>query len=222
MRVAIWPEYDDPGILGIYDGRFVDDGSFPAETVFFLPKGAVISDACSLSAKGQHFCQLFRQEDKGAVSEVRLKLPFPNFYLSFHYKPFDGKNPERDFSYDLKTNHQIRKLEVDIQEPLRAANFAVLPTGAESEEIAGFKHYRYTFSEPKKGEVIPFKVSYKKEDNRASVNIKYSPMNDPTILVSPHEERGRFVNLLYVIAGAGLLTLAGIFFFLLKKKSNKE
>ena len=29
MRVAIWPEFDDPGALVIYDGRFIDDSSFP-------------------------------------------------------------------------------------------------------------------------------------------------------------------------------------------------
>lgn len=62
MRVSIWPEYDDPGILAIYDGRFKDDTSFPAEAVFYIPEGASISDACSLSPKGQHFCQLFSQK----------------------------------------------------------------------------------------------------------------------------------------------------------------
>ena len=24
MKIAIWPEYDDPGVLVIYDGRFAD------------------------------------------------------------------------------------------------------------------------------------------------------------------------------------------------------
>jgi len=52
MRASIWSEYDAPGVLVIYDGRFKDDTSFPAEAVFYIPKGASISDACSLSPKG--------------------------------------------------------------------------------------------------------------------------------------------------------------------------
>ena len=84
MRVALWPEYDDAAVLVIYDGRFRDENSFPAETTFILPKDSVISDACSLSPKGQHFCQLYKQKTVGDADEMRLKLPYPNFYLSFH------------------------------------------------------------------------------------------------------------------------------------------
>ncbi len=224
MRVSLWPEYDDPGILGIYDGRFVDNGDFPAETTFFLPKGAIISDACSLSPKGQHFCQQFKQEDEGDVSKVFLKLPFPNFYLSFHYKPFEGKGPLRQFNYDLKTNHEIRKLEIEIQEPLRAKEFVIGPPKLElennKENKKGFNHYLYTFMNPLKGGIIPFKISYKKEDNMPSVDIKYSRMSGPSSLASPHEERGKFLAIIYTLAGAGFLLFSIMVYYLLKKKKQ--
>lgn len=176
MRVAIWPEFDDPGILVIYDGRFVDDGSFPLETTFLIPKGAVISDACSLSPKGQHFCQLFTQQNAGDMDEIKLKLPYPNFYLSFRIKPFKIDTPLRKFTYTVRTSHPVSKLEVDIQKPLRAEEFTVKPDSREREELKGFEHYRYLFKDRKEGEVFPFEIGYKKEDNRPSVSIKYSPM----------------------------------------------
>jgi len=176
MRVAIWPEFDDPGALVIYDGRFIDDGSFPIETTFLIPKGAVISDACSLSPKGQHFCQLFTQRNAGDMDEVLLKLPYPNFYLSFHIKPFKGDNPLRRFNYVIKTSHPVSKLEVDIQKPLRAESFVINPETDEKEELKGFEHYRYVFKDKEAGMVIPFDISYRKDDSRPSVSIKYSPM----------------------------------------------
>lgn len=176
MRVAIWPEFDDPGILVIYDGRFVDNGSFPLETTFLIPKGATISDACSLSPKGQHFCQLFTQRNAGDVDEVRLKLPYPNFYLSFRIKPFNVDTPLRKFTYTVRTSHPVSKLEVDIQKPLRTEEFSISPESKEKEELKGFEHYRYLFKDMKQGAVFPFDISYKKDDNRPSVSIKYSPM----------------------------------------------
>jgi hypothetical protein len=222
MRVAIWPEYDDPGVLVIYDGRFVDDGSFPTETSFFLPKGAVISDACSLSPRGQHFCQLFKQENVGDMEEVRLKLPFPNFYLSFHVDLFAGDDSVRDFIYKVKTSHPVRKFEVDIQEPLRAEVFTVTPEPQKTEVAKGFKHYRYYFDDKAKGADIPFEIKYKKDDNRPSVNIKYSPMSSSMdkggMSKSPHEERGTFMNLLYGLAGSGLLVFLGLLWFVFRKK----
>ena len=42
-----------------------DEESFPAETSLLIPKGSVISDACSLFPKGQHFCQLYKQRTVG-------------------------------------------------------------------------------------------------------------------------------------------------------------
>lgn len=176
MRVAIWPEFDDPGALVIYDGRFIDDGAFPIETTFLIPKGAVISDACSLSPKGQHFCQLFTQKNAGDMDEVILKLPYPNFYLSFRIKPFKGDNPLKKLNYTIKTSHPVSKLEVDIQKPLRAEGFTIIPDSSEREELKGFEHYRYVFKDKEAGTILPFEISYKKEDNRPSVNIKYSPM----------------------------------------------
>jgi cytochrome c-type biogenesis protein CcmH/NrfF len=176
MRVSIWPEFDDPGVLVIYDGRFVDEGSFPLETTFLIPKGAVISDACSLSPKGQHFCQLFTQKSAGDMDEVNLKLPYPNFYLSFHIKPFKGDSPLRKLNYTIKTSHPVSKLEVDIQKPLRAEDFTINPAAEEKEELKGFEHFRYAFKDREAGAVFPFEISYKKEDNRPSVSIKYSPM----------------------------------------------
>jgi len=222
MRVAIWPEYDDPGVLVIYDGRFVDNGSFPAETSFFLPQGAVISDACSLSPKGQHFCQLFKQENIGDLEEVRLKLPYPNFYLSFHIDPFEGDGSVRNLSYKLTTNHRIRKLEIDIQEPLRAEGFVVTPEAHRLEETKGLKHYRYYMDKPQKGVDIPFEINYKKEDKRPSVNIKYSPMSmsieGDGMSTSPHEERGNFVKLLYVLAVGGLSLVLFLLWFVFRRK----
>lgn len=176
MRVAIWPEFDDPGVLVIYDGRFVDDGSFPIETTFLIPRGAVVSDACSLSPKGQHFCQLFTQKNAGDMDEVSLKIPYPNFYLSFHIKSFKGDDPLRSLNYTIKTSHPVSKLEVDIQKPLRAEGFTITPATEEREELKGFEHFRYIFKDREAGEVFPFEITYKKEDNRPSVNIKYSPM----------------------------------------------
>jgi hypothetical protein len=222
MRVAIWPEYDDPGVLVIYDGRFVDDGNFPAETSFFLPKGAIISDACSLSPRGQHFCQLFKQENIGDMEEIRLKLPYPNFYLSFHIDPFEGGGSARNLAYTITTNHRIRKLEVDIQEPLRAEGFTLSPEPGKVEEIKGFKHYRYYMDNPKKGADIPFEINYKKDDKRPSVDIKYSPMSMPmegdVMSRSPHEERGNFVKLLYVLAAGGLSLFLVLLWFVFRKK----
>ncbi|MBI5233304.1 MAG: hypothetical protein HY880_03020, partial [Deltaproteobacteria bacterium] len=182
MRVAIWPEYDSSGVLFIYDGRFKDQGNFPTDTVFYIPANSSISDACSLSPKGQHFCQLYTQTKEGDFDAVRLKLPYPNFYLSFHTEPFDLKNEkmgyttQRALTHVIKANHKIEKLEVDVQSPLRAEGFTVLsPEGFTVTEKKGFAHYQGSFEDIERGRAIEVSFEYIKKDSRPSVDIKYSP-----------------------------------------------
>lgn len=217
MRAGIWPEYDDTGILVIYDGRFKDYASFPAETTFYIPKGSQISDACSLSPKGQHFCQLYKQKNIGDMDEVRLKLPFPNFYLSFHINPFKEGSEEKIFDYIIKINHNIDKLLVDIQKPLRADGFKITPEPMEKTEARGFEQFGYVYKDVTKGKEIKFNIKYVKKDSQPSVDIKYSPMSGPKTFGSPFEERKRFSNAMIVAGIVGLLLVLVMFILIFKK-----
>ncbi|MBI5894028.1 MAG: hypothetical protein HZB79_10380 [Deltaproteobacteria bacterium] len=218
MRASIWPEYDDPGVLVIYDGRFKDDASFPLETVFYIPKGSQISDACSLSPKGQHFCQLYKQKNIGDFDEVRLKLPYPNFYLSFHVNPFDAQDIKKSFSYVVKANHNIDKLEVDIQKPLRTEDFKVIPEPMEKTEARGFEHFGYVYENVAKGKEIKFDIQYIKKDSHPSQDIKYSPMSGQKVFGSPFEERKKFSNAMLLAGVIGLLLLAGMLVLVFRGK----
>lgn len=231
MRVALWPEYDDAAVLVIYDGRFRDENSFPAETTFILPKDSVISDACSLSPKGQHFCQLYKQKTVGDVDEVRLKLPYPNFYLSFHVNfpspqsPLSkgvrgvvGQEGQKIFNYLINANHNIEKLEVDIQRPLRAEGFKITPQSSNISEKKGFEHYGYVFENVPKGKALDFKIEYIKKDRLPSVDIKYSPMTGPKTWDSPYETPRRKSVILYLAGAVGLLLVIGMLWLVFKRK----
>ena len=137
----IWPEYDDPSVLVVYDGRFTDDSKFPTTTDFLIPKGAIINDICSLSPGGQHFCQLYDVSEGDGYDTVHLSLPFSNFYLSFHLAPIDLETAERRIEYVIKANHPIGSMEVDIQQPLRSTNFAISPSGGETYQMKGLQSF---------------------------------------------------------------------------------
>src|SRR3989338_1993038 len=195
MKVAIMPEYDDPSVLAIYDGKFEDVPSYPIKTSFLIPKGSVISDACSLSHEGQHFCQLYRTVNRGAHDEVSLLLPYPNFYLSFHTPQLDVKKGKKELAYPIKANHLIKTLEVDIQQPLRSTAFNIFPpAGAVAAEkggtisvIKGFNHYTYKLEGISKGHENAFQISYIKSDPKPSVDIKYTSMQTPPTRTTPYE-----------------------------------
>ncbi len=225
MKIAIWPEYDDPGVLVIYDGRFADSSRFPLKTSFFLPKNAVISDACSLSPKGQHFCQLYETVNRGEFDEVTLFLPFPNFYLSFHTYPHESRTDKRAIDYRIRTNHKIATMEVDIQQPLRSTEFNISPAGNDTSEMKGFNHFKYTFNHVAGGENKLFRIAYNKKDRLPSVDIKYSLMSGEKVWGSPYDTQRQVKNIIYIIfftGITGLIALLSGYFYLKRKKKSHD
>ena len=157
------------------------------------------------------------------MDEIKLKLPYPNFYLSFHIDPFKGDHSLRELTYTININHKVRTLVVDIEEPLRSTDFSVLPEAAEVKEDDGLKHHWFNFENPDKDvNAFTFKISYKKSDNRPSVDIKYSPMSmkmeGRETAVSHSLEKRSFMDILYVLAGSGLILLAVMVWFIFRKK----
>ena len=223
MRVMIWPEYDDSGVLIVYDGRFVEDSLFPAKTDFFIPKGVVINDVCSLSPGGQHFCQLYEIEEGKTQDIAHLSLPYSNFYLSFHTPGLDLDKEKREIGYVLKANHQIRSLELDIQQPLRSSEFTVAPSGGEVKERKGFNHYQYSLEGIAKGEEAVFNISYLKKDREPSVDIKYASMSGPRVWGSPYETQRNLKTIIYLVFGSGLAAAAGgiAWIVMLNRKKRK-
>ena len=212
-----------PGALVIYDGKFTDPSLFPTQTSFFIPKGSVISDACSLSPKGQHFCQLYKIVDnEGAYSKVIMRLPYPNFYLSFHTPALNTEIESRRINYTIKANHQVKMLEVDIQQPLRATDFNISPTNGNMVKEKDFNHFKYDFSHFSRGEEKAFNIGYRKQDQAPSVDIKYSRMTGPRRWGSPYDIQRKITTVVYTMFGTGIVGLIGIGWFFFFKSRRKQ
>lgn len=208
MRVLIWPEHDDPGVLVVYDGRFADESRFPTTTTFFIPKGAVINDVCSLSPGGQHFCQLYEVERGETMDRAIVSLPFPNFYLGFHTRPLDTAKEQRAIDFRIKANHPIKSMEIDIEQPARSTGFTISPTGGERSRDNDLNHFEYTAKNIAKGEERLFQIGYKKKDPTPSMDIKYSFMSGPRVWGSPYDAQRNVKTIIYLVFGTGVAAVA--------------
>ena len=200
MKVTIMPEYDSQAVLVIQEGKFADKRAFPSGVTFLLPREVTkLTDVCSLSPGGHHFCQLFDIQYGKDANYINIKLPYADFFIDYQYAPFTAReNTKREFTYTVDTSHEIRSLEVHIQEPFRAKEFSVTPSTDDVYEKDGFRVFRFKEKDVKKGEPRVFKISYFKADAKPSVDIKFSAMSSPGIFKKNTGE---------LILGAGLAAL---------------
>ncbi len=181
MKVTIMPEYDSQSVLVIQEGKFADKTAFPSEVKFTLPMEVTkLTDVCSLSPGGHHFCQIFEIQKAGKTKFINIKLPFSDFFIDYQYAPFTvKKNSLREFNYAVDTSYAIDTLEIHVQRPMRSAEFKVQPAVMETYEKDGFDFYKYKFKNVKAGDIKNITISYFKSDSAPSVDIKYSSMKMP-------------------------------------------
>lgn len=169
LKVGVWPEYDEPKVMVTYDGKFADQATFPTKVNFLIPKDAEDIHACVISEQGQHECQAFEKDIKGEFADISYSVTRADFSVMSYYKPFK-EEADKNFGFTFRSTYPTENLEINLQQPLKAANFKVEPTSSDvRSDDKGFKYYVYTFKNVSADKEFPFKISYTKTDPNPSV-----------------------------------------------------
>lgn len=173
LKISVWPEYDDPRILVMYEGELGDGVPVPQGVKFLAPSGSEITQVCAIQKpRNEHLCQVYQAREEEGYLAISYTLPMPNFFLEYFYDGLGGQ-PERAFRYQFRASHPIDKLEIEVQQPLRSSGFNLSPAYSNvSSESQGFKYYHYYFDKVTAGQVITLNASYTKSDSQPSVSKK--------------------------------------------------
>ncbi len=203
LRLSIWPEYDDPRVLIMLRGEMTPRQAFPTSITLPLPKGAEIIGAGMISEQNELLLHPHQVLPGDTQDSVQLNLPVPRFFVEFYYNPFTTSGPEKRFVYPAPTTYPIEVFEVDIQQPLKATDFALDPSPMERvTDNQGFTYHQFTYRDVGKGQSHTFSISYTKTIPTPSVA---KPQPTPQ---RPEKERSRSDKTLLslgILAGAILL-----------------
>ncbi len=175
MRVQVLPEYDDPRILVIAQGRLdVADGVYQGPVTFRVPANAQINQMAVLDLelgvpKAQPFDTQINPDDP-AWMLVSYTLTNPHFFFEYYY-PLPSSGSQKQFAFSLESFEAIGTLSLEIQQPLKAEAFTLEPTASTSRvDTAGFTYWQYPERSVAKGEEIAFQIRYTKSDPNPSIN----------------------------------------------------
>ncbi|MBI4743435.1 MAG: hypothetical protein HY776_01180 [Actinobacteria bacterium] len=173
LDLSVWPEYDDPRVLVIYNITLKQPYEFPFRIKFLIPKDAFIGMACEVTETGGHTCKPTQRVNKGDYDELSYVVQSrPTLFFEYYYNPLKG-DTNKSFDFIYKPVYEIDDLKVEVQEPLKSTNFKLEPPSTESStDSAGFKLNLYGFKSVKKDQPIGIKVSYTKSDPNPSVEKK--------------------------------------------------
>ncbi len=173
-QVKVWPEYDKPGVLVIYQLIVSPQTSLPAEMTFRIPKSAakpnVVAIGPTLETVSDQNVE-YSLEENGNWVNVIVQVTAPAIQLEYYDPSILINGTQRTFTYTWPGDYVVEKFSIELQQPFDASalNSAPnLPSSLTSPD--GLTYYSDNFGALQKGQEFSLEVSYQKASDALSVS----------------------------------------------------
>jgi hypothetical protein len=215
LLVQLWPEYDQPSMLVIYDFTLAKATSLPVQMAFRIPSNASLN-AVARDENGS----LIKVTYDGAVTQgewmtVTFKVTDLSIYHVEYYAPLTKEGAERQYAFIWPGDFAVGQFEVKLQQPSAARDIITEP--ALTDVVTGADNLIYH------GIVLPgltaggsFNLTVKYQNDSGALTVSSlqvqpsGPISDSSLL--PFSFSGALPWILGAMGG--VLIAGGIVYFL--------
>jgi len=218
LAVAVMPEYDEPRVLVSYYGELNEDVSLPLEMRLRIPADAAVERACSVSsATEEYVCGEYSAQPDGDYALLTYEAVTPIVYVEFYYGSTSGAG-ERSLDFTLLPPYPVDNLDLFVQEPRGASDFALSPAPAETLGDERFRHHSYNYQNLAADEPVTIRIAYSRDTDEPSISAfgASAPVGDDGPAGIPE---GPFF--LVGVAGAAVLVFALYAAFIRRVRSRR-
>ncbi len=170
LQVQLWPEYDQPSMLVIYDFRLPDGVKLPVSVAMTFPKEAHLVAVASQAPDGS----LLNTDYLGpTVSEtlqtITIQIQTPTTYHLEYYQPLSRTGNERQFTYVWPGDYAIDDISVSIRLPPDTTSIVTDPIMKSTKGADGSSDLIKDFGALADGQQFPLHITYTKTTDTLSV-----------------------------------------------------
>jgi hypothetical protein len=208
VSVQLWPEFDQPSMLVIYDLLVTQDTSLPQELKLRVPTDATVI-AVAYEQDGELFNVPYREvEAEAGWKQVSLTLETATTYHLEYYAPLTRDGLQREFDYLWPGDYAVASLAVSVRVPIDTTEMTTDPPMQETTSSGdGQAYLQWGSGNLEAGQEVPFTVAYIKTSDRLSAS------NQPLETGTVDENTAGRVSLNnyypYILGGLGVLLIAG-------------
>jgi len=219
LSIALWPEFDRPEMLVIYQGLLAADTPLPAGVEFRIPARVGRPTAVAyLSEAGERLNQQYTTRIEGETLVVSFQLTTPGFQLEYYDDLPVSAGGQREYALAYTADYAIDALSVEFQVPPTARNLAVDPAeGTAQAGIDGLRYHRIDVGAVEAGETRAWTFRYDKDDDALTSPAPSQPGQVPAQPAVPGGTDGgdgSSAVLTFVVAFVALLAVGGAAFWL--------
>ncbi len=170
LQVQLWPEYDQPSMLVIYDFKLPESTKLPVSVTMTFPKEAHLMAVASQAADGS----LLNTDYLGpTVTEVwqsiTIQIQTPTTYHLEYYQPLTRTGKQREFTYIWPGNYAIDDISVSLRLPPDTTSIVTKPDMKSAKGADGSSNLAQDFGALSAQQEFPLQVTYTKTTDTLSV-----------------------------------------------------
>ncbi len=221
LQVQLWPEYDQPSMLVIYDFKLPDNVKLPVSVAMSFPKDAHLVAVASVAQDGS----LLNTDYLGptvneAWQSVTIQIQTQTTYHLEYYQPLARTGNQRQFNYVWPGDYAVDDMSVSVRLPPDTTSIVTNPDMKSAKGADGSSNLVKDFGALSAGHQFPLQLTYTKTTNTLSVPAESVQPSKP--LGSNTPGRVLLSNYFpYILGALGVLAVGAASIYLLQPHNRQ-
>jgi len=213
IQVQLWPEYDQPSMLVIYDFQVSTSTALPSTVNIRIPKDAKLSAVAQTAANGLVNAEYDGPTTVGDWQVVGVKISELATYHVEFYEPLSRTGTTRQFAYLWPGDYAADDFSVSVREPADITQISSVPAMPETKGKDGATYLQNDFGTQPLGQQFTLNLTYVKTSD--ALGVPQQNVQPSVPLSSDTPGRVMFSNYLpYILGALGvILIFGGVFYF---------
>ena len=170
LTVDLWPEFDKPSMLVMYQFTLSPQVRLPAEISLRIPAGAGIPHAvANCQPDVSCFNATYQQQPAGEWSELTIQATLPDLRVEFYDTALTKDGAKRHYEYTWPGDYAVENFKINVQQPVGAENMVVKPgTFSVAEAGDGFTYHSLDAGSVPAGQTVEVVIDYDKTNDELS------------------------------------------------------
>lgn len=177
VRVDVWPEYDQPSVLVLYNVTLAPSVSLPAALTLLIPTAAGKPHAVAMQDANRLYDLQYTLGGAGEWIEVRMTTPVPQVRIEYYDPSLTKADAARSFSFTWQSGNPVENLSVMVQQPVNASNVRFRPAIGEGQlnNEDGLTYYTLMAGAVSANTPLTLEMSYDKPDDTLTQPEQFQP-----------------------------------------------
>jgi len=208
VTVQLWPEFDQPAMLVIYDFTLSEGTSLPVDVTLRIPTDATLI-AVAYAPTGNLLNVPYQEPyEEGDWQVVTLTVDTAAPYHIEYYAPLTRLNAQRDYVYLWPGEYAVGSFNVNIKVPVDTTEITTDPQMRKvALEGSAQTSLEWGITELEAGQQLPIKLTYTRTSDQLSVSNQ--PLETGAVDESTQGRVSLSNYLPYILGGLGILLIVG-------------